>query len=58
MQQRLSDDERYAAVEDDREREDLFNEFVVELARKEVRFKSMFVAASFSYTCRGGAATA
>ena len=34
-QQRLSSNDRYMAIDDDREREDLFNEFIVELARKD-----------------------
>merc|ERR1719424_891404 len=34
-QTRLLDDERYKLLEDDREREELFNDFVVELARKD-----------------------
>ena len=34
-QQRLSSDDRYTAVEDDRDREDLFNEWVMELGRKD-----------------------
>jgi len=38
----LSTDERYTNVEDDREREDLFNEFVTELARKHDEQKRSF----------------